>query len=240
MDLKDFFENGHRTYLPNLSIDLVIIGYEEEQLKCLLLKVGSKWLLPGGYIRRDQSVEAAARFILRERTGLDNSHLKFLQVFGDSRRQFGFSEEWKNLMEEAGMQWQEDLWINDRFVALTYYSLVNIHNTHPSIKQFDEAFHWFPFDALPDIWLDHRDIVLTARDRLKEDINQELITHNLLPDHFTMPELHRLHQTILGEPLERSRFQKKMLATDLFERLPKAQVKAPGRNPYLYRLKPKS
>ena len=76
-----------------------------------------------------------------------------------------------------------------------------------------------------------------ARLSLREDIRHEQITFNLLPDTFTMPELHQLHQTILQEPLDRSRFQKKMLATGLFERLPQRQKDSPGRNPYQYRVK---
>ncbi|WP_188245069.1 NrtR DNA-binding winged helix domain-containing protein [Maribacter aquimaris] len=70
---------------------------------------------------------------------------------------------------------------------------------------------------------------------MKEDIKQEALTYNLLPSTFTMPEL---HQTILEEKIDCSRFQKKMLATDLFDRLPiKAKKDSPGRNPYGYRLK---
>jgi hypothetical protein len=52
-----------------------------------------------------------------------------------------------------------------------------------------------------------------------------------------MPELHQLHQTILGEKIDRSRFQKKMLSTGLFERLPKRKKESPGRNPYQYTVK---
>jgi hypothetical protein len=54
-----------------------------------------------------------------------------------------------------------------------------------------------------------------------------------------MPELHQLHQAILEEKLDRSRFQKKMLATGMFERLPKLQKDSPGSNPYLYTIKSK-
>ena len=45
-------------------------------------------MLPSGYIRLDQSVDEAAQSILKQRTGLENSYLKFLAVFGDKNRQF--------------------------------------------------------------------------------------------------------------------------------------------------------
>jgi hypothetical protein len=163
--------------------------------------------------------------------------MKFLSVFGDKDRQF--SEEYRKFFEKAGIPWDKDYWFNNRFVTLAYYSLVNIECTHPAVGRFDEAFAWFDFDDLPDMWMDHKSIVLAARNRLKEDIKQESVAYNLLPDQFTMPELHQLHQAILEEKLDRSRFQKKMLATGMFERLPKLQKDSPGSNPYLYTIKSK-
>lgn len=234
MDLKEILEQGNKDFLPNLSIDMVVIGYEANTLKCLLLKMGEKWLLPGGYIRHEESVDEATRNILKQRTGLTNAYLKFLSVFGDNDRQF--KNVMKSFFDKKGMEWQEDYWFNNRFVTLAYFSLVNIENTHPSITHFDEAFGWFDFNDLPDMWMDHKSIVNTARQRLMEDIHHEQMTYNLLPEEFTMPELHQLHQVILKEKIDRSRFQKKMLATGLFERLPRLQKSAPGSNPYQYRV----
>uniref|UniRef100_UPI004047540F NUDIX hydrolase n=2 Tax=Roseivirga sp. TaxID=1964215 RepID=UPI004047540F len=235
MDIRDFFQRAHELYLPQLSVDIVIVGYEEKELKCLLLQIGDKWLLPGGFIGRDESVDQAAVKVLKMRTGLENSHLKFLSVFGDANRQF--KDQWKPFAESIGLEWPADNWFDNRFVTLAYYALVNIEKTHPQVSNLDQAYHWFSFDTLPEMWLDHKKIVLEARDRLKQDIKQESITYNLLPDQFTMPDLHQLHQVILQEELDRSRFQKKMLSLSAFERLPKIKKETPGRNPYLYRVK---
>ena len=232
MDVQHFLERGADYYLPNLSIDLVIIGYENNELKCLLLKIGEKWLLPGGYIGKDEAVAAAAVRILKERTGIEDPHLKFLAVFGEGNRQF--THEWKEYLEKIGLTFSPDSWLNARFISLAYYSLVEISNTFPSVHNFDEDFGWFNFDDLPDMWMDHLSIVQEARNRLKEDIKQEEITHKLLPAPFTMPELHQLHETILEVKMDRSRFQKKMLSTGRYERLPKRQQETPGSNPYQY------
>jgi len=235
VDIKEILKEGNNTFLPNLSIDLVVIGYKEDVLKCLLLKIGEKWLLPGGYIRLDQSVDEAAQSILKQRTGLENSYLKFLAVFGDKNRQF--QKEMKAFFEKTDLEWREDYWFANRFVSLAYYSLVDIDKTHPSVGHFDEAFEWFDFDELPDIWMDHKSIVTAARERLKEVISHEQVTYNLLPEEFTMPELYKLHKVILEENIERSRFQKKIIATGMFERLPELEKHKPGRNPYQYRIK---
>ncbi len=235
MEVKDIIENGGNYFLPNLSIDLVIIGYEQGKLKCLLLRLGEKWVLPGGYIGKQESVDAAAINTLKLRTGLDHAHLKFLDVFGASDRQFG--ADFKYFFEKNGLPWKKDSFINQRFVTLSYYSLVDIATTYPVPGEFDEEVAWFSFDKIPSMWLDHGQIVETARQRLKEDIKHEHVTYNLLPDAFTMPQLHTLHQAILEERVDRSRFQKKMLSSGIFERLPQLKKESPGRNPYLYKLK---
>ncbi|WP_139150394.1 NUDIX hydrolase [Flagellimonas zhangzhouensis] len=235
MNLNDFYEKGAQLFLPNLSVDLVIIGYTDSKLKCLLLQLGDKWILPGGYILRTESVDDATLRILQERTGLDDPHFKFLSVFGGKDRKF--TEEWRQFFKINNLPFKEDYWTNDRFVTLAYYSLVDFESTTPVIGNLDTAFGWFDLDQLPNMMMDHKEIVLTAKERLKEDVRHEYLSYNLLAEDFTMPQLHQLHQTILGEELDRSRFQKKMLASGMFERLPKLQTDSPGRKPYLYRVK---
>ncbi len=235
MDAQEIIENGAAHFLPNLSIDIVIIGYEKGELKTLLLRIGEKWALPGGYIGHEESVNNAADRILSMRTGLEGPHLKFFSVFGDKDRKF--DHEFQQFFEEKGIPWKEDYWIFGRFVTLAYYSLVEINTTNPEPGVFDDAIGWHSFSDLPDMWLDHCKILHAARTSLQADIRSELITYNLLPEHFTMPQLHELHQTILCEKIDRSRFQKNMLASGMFERMPLLEKVTPGRKPFQYRLK---
>lgn len=232
VDIMDFLENGGKQYLPNLSIDIVIIGYERQTLKCLLLQIGDKWVLPGGYIGQNESTENAASRILQERTSLESAQLQFLSVFGHENRSFG--EQFKQYAATKDIPWDETYWVNSRFVTLSHYALVNIHETHPLPGEYDEAIQWFNFNDLPEMWLDHKRIVMEARNRMKHDILGGQTCHDLLSEKFTMPELHQLHQIILEQELDRSRFQKKMLSSGKFKRLPKLQKTTPGRNPFLY------
>ncbi len=235
MDIKSVLENGAAYYLPNLSIDIVVIGYEKDDLKCLLVKSGDNWMLPGGYIKRDESVKDAVKNVLKERTGLSDAHIMFLSVFGGVDRKFG--PQMKSFFEKKGLHWDSSYWINDRFVTLAHYSLVNIEKINPQKGFFEDEIGWFSISALPNLAIDHKAIIEEARERLKKDINQENITYNLLPEYFTMPDLHKLHQLILDENIDRSRFQKKMLGSGKFERLPEIHKNTPGRNPYLYKVK---
>lgn len=235
MDIRNFVEEGGKNYLPNLSIDHVIMGYEEEKLKCLLLRFGDKWALPGGFVQRSETVEQATLRILRERTGLEKPFLRFLSVFGNEDRKF--TEQWKEITKAFGIPWKDTYWINDRFVTLANYSLVNSNAITPEAGWGIDEIAWIDFDHLPAMWMDHTSIASFARNQLKADIQKETIAYHLLPSEFTMPQLHQLHQVILKEKIDRSRFQKKMLSTELFERLPHLQKETPGRNPYLYRWK---
>ncbi|PQB05696.1 NUDIX hydrolase [Aureitalea marina] len=235
MDFHHFFTHGQEEYLQNLSIDLVVFGYEDDQLKCLLLKFGDKWVLPGGYIPRDSSVTDAASLILRARTGLSDPHLEFLSVFGNPDRKF--AEQFELFAQKLGIPWQSDYWVNDRFVTLAYYSLVDINTAFPVAGEMDEEVRWFSFDQLPSMWIDHQEIASQARHRIKEVLKYKPLSYKLLPPTFTMPQLHKLQEMIQEEKIDRSRFQKKMLATDLFERLPVVKKESPGRSPYQYQLK---
>jgi len=79
-EIKEFILNGHLHYVPHVSIDCAIFGYHEEQLKILLIKNNliNGWCLPGGYIKRTETLVKAANRIVKERTGIGNL---FLQQF---------------------------------------------------------------------------------------------------------------------------------------------------------------
>src|SRR5436190_8487163 len=85
---KELILNGSKHYLPHLSIDCVIFGYHDHQLKILLIKLKNieGWSLPGGYIKRTETLQQAANRILKERTGLDKIFLQQFETFGDPER----------------------------------------------------------------------------------------------------------------------------------------------------------
>lgn len=236
--MSSVFEPGYfeSRYLPHLSVDVVIMAYDQGKLNVLVLKTGSNAMLPGGYIEKDEDVEAAAYRILANRTGVENAHLDFFDVFGSPHRVF--SQLFKDFAEQSGKHWTPDLPINKRFISLGYYALVDITQATLKPGPIDDSVHWVNIRELPQMAMDHNTIVRRAHERLKADIQKNPIAHNLLPETFTMPELHQIHQCILGEAMDRSRFQKKMLSSGLFERLPERTTEARGRNPYLYRIKP--
>src|SRR6187431_3237333 len=89
--LREFLMKGDRTFLPHISVDCVIFGFHDDQLKVLLLKWKDwgTWCVPGGFVKRDESLDESAKRILKERTGLDNIFLRQFHAFGDPQRERG-------------------------------------------------------------------------------------------------------------------------------------------------------
>ena len=231
MKLKEFFENGDKYFLPNLSIDIVVMGYDG-QLKCLLMKNNNRWNIPGGYIGKSESINEASNRILNNLTGLQVDNLKLLSLFGDANRNFG--DQFRVLAEENGIKWDPNCWLNSRFVSIIKYVLVNIEEVIVKGNDFYDEINWIAIDDLVDMNLDHQEIINTTLSQLRIEISDGRTCHEMLPNQFTMPDLHQLHQVILQKKIDRSRFQKKMIANGKFLRLPKTKTDSPGRNPFLY------
>ena len=87
-ELIDFCETARSNYHDHISIDCVVFGFHEGQLKVLGLKIKNEasWYLPGGFVMKDEPIEMAANRILKERTGLDEIFLQQFRVFGDPDR----------------------------------------------------------------------------------------------------------------------------------------------------------
>ncbi len=235
-ELKKLIEEGGKLFLPNLSADIVIFGYDDQDLKILLLEItDGKWMVPGGYILTDEDLDNAAKRVLYERTGLKDVYLKQFYTFGKSGRTFG--SEIKQLFEANNLPWNEKLWINNRFVSVGYYSLVEKGEVTPVAGYFSHSIRWFSLNELPNLLLDHSDIINKALVEFQQDLRTHPVACQLLPDKFTMPELHRVYETVLQKKMDRSRFQKKMFEYNVFQRLEERREGVPHKRPYLYMYK---
>src|ERR1700758_43369 len=86
--IKEFLETAPEIYMPAVSVDTVIFGFNNDKLKVLVLRFGntSYFVLPGGYIRKDENLDDAALHILQERTGLENIYLEQFYTSGNINR----------------------------------------------------------------------------------------------------------------------------------------------------------
>ena len=224
-------------YLPGLSLDSVIFGFHQNTLKVLLLKLKKMnlWSLPGGFVEKQENVNDAAVRVLRERTGLDRIFLHQFEIFGNHDRIP--SSHIDNLIDqglfESGSEM--DHWFRQRFVTIGYYALVEYSQvSSPTPDMATEKCEWFPIHELPELMVDHGNIINSAYEELKRNLNYQPIGMNLLPKKFTMPELQSLYETILGYQLDRRNFQRKILAYDILTRTGEQRKGGSHKAPWLY------
>jgi 8-oxo-dGTP diphosphatase len=238
-----FFDE--RNYIHQLSIDCVIFGYTDKELKVLIPKIGLSedlWALPGGFIMQQESIDEAAQRILEERTGLTDLYLEQFRIFGQTNRinneiferLSALKEELlkRNFFNDANLQW-----LTQRFVSIGYYALVDINKVNPQKTEFDELIGWYNIKELPKMIMDHNEMVGYALDALRQNLDQKLIGFNLLPDTFTMKEVQELYEAVYDKPFARNNFQKKILELNVLERLEKKFTGAANKAPYLYRFR---
>ena len=202
---------------PALTVDCVVFGMDEGDLKVLLIKRGvepfaGKWALPGGFVRMEESLDDAARRELEEEAGIRPSHLEQLYTFGEPGR------------DPRG-----------RVVTVAYFALVKLsdHRVHASTDAREAA--WFSVWDTPKLAFDHGDILGTALQRLKGKVRYQPIGFELLPPKFTLTQLQRLYEVILERQLDKRNFRKKILSMDLLEELDEVEQDVSHRAARLYR-----
>ena len=237
--LIDFVESGVDELLPHVSVDCSIFGFHAGELKILLLKWKGvdRWCLPGGYVRKDESLDGAASRVLEERTGLQQIYLQQYHTFGGTERG---EDVLRAIFGHLGIEASPDLWIFGRTLTVGYLALVDFAEVTPTPDHLSEEIRWWDVRDQPPLLFDHDDIVATALATLRTQLEYQPIGRNLLPEKFTMPELQRLYEAVLGTSLDRRNFQRKMLALGIVERLAERKRGVPHRAPHLYRFRAES
>lgn len=225
-------------WLPNISVDCVIFGFQENHLKVLLLKFRNNkvWSLAGGFIGKEEDVEDAAKRVLWQRTGLENIYLQQFHTFGDLKRNIGAIEKHQEINLAMGRSNDDLNWLSLRYISIGYYALVDYLKVKVTLNELSDDSAWMDVDQIPALFLDHNEIIKTGLVHLRSSIDTKLAAFNLLPDTFTMSELQKVYETILGNVLVRTNFQRKMLSLDILERIEKKYSGGAHKAPYLYRL----
>jgi hypothetical protein len=229
-ELEEFWAEASEIYLNHISIDCVVFGFHEGQMKVLMLKSNNEeaWYLPGGFVLKKEPIENAADRILKIRTGIDKIFLQQFRVFGDPDRSKIHNEMYKDMLPK------EQNFFDQRFISIGYYALVDFFNVTPTPDDFSEVCTWRDLNDLPNFQLDHRLIFETALDTLRLQLNYQPIGYNLMPKEFTMPELQKLYETILDKKLDRRNFQRRMLGFGILNKLEQTRKGGAHKAPYLY------
>lgn len=199
-----------------IATDVVILTVRDEQLRVLLIKMKKHpftghWAVPGGLVKPKESVDESAHRHLGDKTGVKNVYLEQLYTFGAVHRDpFG------------------------RVVSVAYFALVPHSRFILKTSDLYEDIAWFSVAALPKMAYDHREMVRVAVARLKAKLEYSNIVYSLLPFEFTLSELQRVYEVILGRTLDKRNFRKKLLSLGLLKSLGKKLRGGPSRPAQLY------
>ena len=200
-----------------LTVDCVVFGVDEQELKLLLIQRGHEpflgaWALPGGFVHVDESLEAAAARELQEEAGVTPLFLEQLYTFGAVQRD-----------------------PRERVISVAYYTLVKLsdHKVRAATDAADAA--WFSVAELPSLAFDHEQIVETALERLKAKVRYQPIGFELLPNKFTLSQLQRLYEIVLERELDKRNFRKKVLGMDILVETDELERDVAHRAARLYR-----
>jgi 8-oxo-dGTP diphosphatase len=210
---------------PRVSTDCVIFGFDLNQLKVLLIEreavngVEQCMALPGDLIFEEENLDMAASRVLFELTGLKEIYLEQVGAFGNTDR---LNKPQDQLWLKAVRQNPEE-----RVITVAYYSLVNMNMYTPQPSSFAKSASWIPLEEVKELAFDHMNILNAAFAKLQEKIRIQPIGFNLLPEKFTLTQLHKLYEVILGRDLDKRNFRRKMLKLDIVESLRERQEGVP-------------
>jgi len=207
---------------PALAVDCVVFGLDDDDIKILLVRRGiepfaGRWALPGGFVLLEETIDEAARRELREEAGIEKVYLEQLYTFGDVDRD-----------------------PRERVVSVAYYALVKLSDHHVRAATDAREAAWFGLDDVPSLAFDHGAIVDKAIDRLRGKVRYKPIGFELLPKKFTLTQLQRVYEKILGFELDKRNFRKKVASTGLLIELDEVEQDVAHRAARLYRFDEKT
>lgn len=194
-----------------VTVDIVIFTVKRDTLEVLVIKRGvppfeGQFAIPGGFVRDDEGLEEAAMRELYEETGVRNVFLEQLYTFGDSKRD-----------PRGGV------------ITVAYYALIS-SDILSLVAGADAAeARWFPANDLPPLAFDHKKILEYAIERLRNKLEYTTVGFQLLPPKFTLSELQKVYEAILGKRLDKRNFRRKIALLAILT--PLREKRQTGRKP---------
>jgi 8-oxo-dGTP diphosphatase len=214
-NIKTILKELENEGLIGISVDCVVFGFDENELKVLLIKsdlknFDGKWSLLGDLIDRNETLDEAASRILKQRTGMDDVYLEQVRAFSDIKR------------HPAA-----------RVITTAYCTLINVQ--HHQLKITDNELQWHKLRNLKEMAFDHKQILDTCYAWLQKRIQEHPLGFSLLPKKFSLRELQNLYEAILNVELDRRNFRKKFFAMDFLIDTNEYEADVPHRPGKLYK-----
>lgn len=214
-----------------ITVDCVVFGvdFAANTLKVVLVRRSEEpfadcWALPGGFVLGQERTDEAARRTLARKTGLTDIFLEQLYTFDDPQRD-----------TRAGDN--PSLWA-ERIITVAYFALVSsVHHQLACATEANvTAAQWFSVTDLDKMTLafDHAPIIELALTRLRGKLSYVPIGFELLESKFTLKELQRVYEIVLGRTLDGPNFRRRAMRLGILEALPETQANVAHRPAQLY------
>ena len=235
-EFKDFMEHGHEIYRPNITSDCVIFGFHEGSMQVLLMKnkVFTMWCLPGGYIKKEETLEEGASRIARYRTGIKNLFLKQFRAFSNPDRNEMHSVNFEELSKFVKLDVNKIGWLGGPTVSIGFYAITDIQNVKPTPDVFSTACEWFPINRLPKLGFAQDELVREALFTMRIHLHHFPIGKNLLPEKFTLREIKEFYEVMSGKELNASNFPNKLISIGLIHKTKEKRKIGAHRSPTYY------
>jgi 8-oxo-dGTP diphosphatase len=181
-----------------VTVDVVLLTIREDALQVLVVRRGEapyrgRWALPGGFVRVEEDLDAAAVRELHEETGLRGGfHLEQLRTYGAPRR-------------DPRM----------RTVSVAYLALAPGLSAPVAGTDASDAV-WRPVDELGPLAFDHARILADGLERARAKLEYSPLATSFCPPEFTVGELRRVYETVWGTPIDPRNFHRKVSRTPGF------------------------
>jgi len=193
--------------LATISVDCVIFGYEENELKVLVRCefvpfegiIYQEWKLPGNHVRRTEDIDQTASRILKEQTGLENIYVKQFMVFSDPNRL---------KRREQDYEWVKPRLEDERVITVGFYSLVNLNDVDNST--LTDVAQWTNAYEINKLMFDHNEIFDEAFKKLRYDLLHEPLVFELLPAKFTLTQMQRLYEVIFNTTYDKRNYRRRV------------------------------
>lgn len=182
-----------------LSVDIIVFGFEEGSLKILLGKRHmdpgrGEWSLYGGFVNEDEDLEEAANRTILDLTGMTKLYMRQVGAFGAIDRDPG-----------------------ERVISIAYCALIDVKDYDDNLRQ-QHGLEWVALNEVPSLYSDHNLMVNNALAQIRRRINTEPIVFNLLPELFTLTQLQRVYEAILGSQIDKRNFRKRVKQIEFIEK----------------------
>ena len=226
---------------PSVAVDVVLLTVRDDAIRALLGRRDDhpdrgRWALPGSFLRVDESLDAAATRVLKTKAGLRDVFTEQLYTFGAPKRD-----------------------PRTRVLSVAYFALVDPVTLQRAVAARQDAslslarldISWDgetggPVAALDQegtplpLAFDHAEILGAAVKRIRGKLDYAPIGFELLPDAFSLRDLRLVHEAILGRPLNKDSFRRRILDRGLVIPTGERAAGLGHRPPELYRFSDRS